>query len=151
MPRVTCLFGRNGAPLRVKRHARQSRWQSSVTRSGGSLTESQCQGARQVVDVCSQSAAALGVLGQTAAVFAGTNTICVSTSASYSGCPSGAAQRTTLPSTYAGKRVLLRRGESFGSIAPRNTDTGFQVGAFGTGSKPNVAGVIAGMQSGVAS
>ena len=83
-------------------------------------------------------------------VFANANTICVSTSASYSGCPAGAAQQTALPSSYAGKRVLLRRGESFGTIAPRNTDAGFQVGAFGTGSKPNVAGVYTGMSYGVA-
>jgi hypothetical protein len=76
-------------------------------------------------------------------VFAGTNTICVSTSATYTGCPTGAATQTTLPSAYAGKRVLLRRGESFGTIAPRNIDAGFQVGAYGTGAKPIVGGVRA--------
>ena len=84
-------------------------------------------------------------------VYSGTNTICVSPSANYTGCPSGAAQQTSLPSSYSGKRVLLHRGESFGTIAPSNTDAGFQVGAFGTGAKPNVAGVYTGMSYGVAS
>ena len=83
--------------------------------------------------------------------YAGTQTMCVSASSNYSGCPSGAALQTTLPTSYAGKRVLLRRGESFGSISPRNTDANFQVGAFGAGAKPIVSGVYTGMVSGVAS
>jgi hypothetical protein len=77
-------------------------------------------------------------------VFVGSNTLCVSASASYAGCPAGAATQTTLPTSYAGKRVLLRRGESFGAITPRATDSGFQVGAFGIGAKPNVTGVLTG-------
>lgn len=79
-----------------------------------------------------------------AAVFAGNATVCVSTSGNYSGCPAGALNQTSLPSSYAGKRVLLRRGESFGAITPRSTDSAFQVGAFGTGAKPNVTGVLTG-------
>jgi PKD domain len=73
--------------------------------------------------------------------YSGTNTVCVSPSASYSGCPSGAATQTTLPSSYAGKRVLLRRGESFGQVILRHTDDNVVVGAFGSGAKPRVARV----------
>jgi len=73
--------------------------------------------------------------------YAGTRTVCVSTTANYAGCPSGAAQQTALPTTYAGKRVLLRRGESFPTINVRHQDDDVQVGAFGTGAKPRVASV----------
>lgn len=83
--------------------------------------------------------------------YAGTRTVCVSPAARFAGCPAGAVQQTSLPSSYAGLRVLLNRGESFGGISPRNTDSGFQVGAYGTGSKPVVAGVNTGMVSGIAS
>lgn len=83
-------------------------------------------------------------------VYSGTNTICVSTSGNFTGAPAGAVQQTTLPSAYAGKRVLLRRGETFGSINPRNVDAGFQVGGFGAGNKPVVTGVFTGMVAGVA-
>ena len=77
-------------------------------------------------------------------VYAGASTVCVSTSANYTSCPSGALTQTGLPASYAGKRVLLRRGESFAAVQPLATDTGFQVGAFGTGAKPRVLGVAAG-------
>jgi hypothetical protein len=73
-----------------------------------------------------------------AAYYAGTRTVCVSTSANYAGCPSGAAQQTTLPSSLDGKRILLRRGESFAAILVRNEDDGVQVGAYGTGAKPRI-------------
>ena len=73
-----------------------------------------------------------------AAFYAGTRTVCVSSSANYAGCPSGAAQQTTLPSSLDGKRVLLRRGESFAAISVRNEDDGVQVGAYGTGAKPRI-------------
>ena len=86
-----------------------------------------------------------------ATAYAGTRTVCVSPAARYAGCPAGATQQTSLPSSYAGLRVLLNRGESFGGISPRNTDSGFQVGAYGTGAKPVVAGVNTGMVSGIAS
>ena len=84
-------------------------------------------------------------------VFSGANTICVSPSANYTGAPGGATLQTSLPSSYAGKRVLLHRGESFGSISPLNTDSGFQVGAYGTGADPIVTSVGTGMVSGVSS
>jgi hypothetical protein len=74
-------------------------------------------------------------------VWAGTDTVCVSPSANYSGCPSGAAQQTALPSRYDGKRVLLHRGESFGSVSIAAADDNAMIGAYGTGAKPSVQGV----------
>jgi hypothetical protein len=85
-----------------------------------------------------------------ATVYAGTNTVCVSTSSTFTGCPSGAAQQTSIPSPLTGKRVLLRRGETFASVNLRNTDNNFQIGAFGTGNKPTIGGLNAGMVGGVA-
>ncbi len=76
-------------------------------------------------------------------VFSGANTIYVSPSGSQADVPGGYTAVTTLPSSYAGKRVLLHRGESFGvGIDPLRTDSGFQVGAYpATGAKPIVTGV----------
>lgn len=85
-----------------------------------------------------------------AAVYAGTATVCVSASSNFAGCPSGAAHQTSIPSPLSGKRVLLRRGESFGSVGLRNTDNNFQIGAFGSGNKPTIGGLNAGMVGGVA-
>ena len=50
--------------------------------------------------------------------FSGANTICVSTSSTWTGdtpCPSGATQTTTMPSigSFENKRVMFRRGESW--------------------------------------
>lgn len=74
-------------------------------------------------------------------VYSGTNTVCVSPASNFSGCPSGAATQTTLPSSYAGKRVLLHRGESFGQVTIRHADDNVVVGAFGSGAKPRVTKV----------
>ena len=74
-------------------------------------------------------------------VYAGTSTVCVSTTSNFSGCPSGAATQTTLPSNYAGKRVLLRRGESFGAVAIRYHEDNVMVSTFGSGAKPRVQSV----------
>lgn len=81
--------------------------------------------------------------------YAGTNTICVGSTmpvAGQGGCPIGAATRTTLPSSteYTGKRVLLRRGDSFGSVSTFTNTNDAQVGAFGTGAAPNVSSVFLG-------
>ena len=73
--------------------------------------------------------------------YSGANTVCVSTSSNFAGCPSGAAMQATLPSSYAGKRVLLRGGESFGTVTIRNTDDNVIVGTFGGGAKPRVGRV----------
>jgi surface-anchored protein len=85
-----------------------------------------------------------------ASTYAGTRTVCVSPSSNYSGCPSGAALRTSLPSSYDGQRVLLRRGETFGTINIPSTDDGGQIAAYGTGAKPSVAGVYFGGSGSVA-
>jgi hypothetical protein len=79
-----------------------------------------------------------------ASVYAGTKTICVSGSGDYSGCPSGAAQQTTMPSGtgWNGKRVLLHKGESFGDISIQDGNVGVQVASYGSSSaKPVVSSV----------
>jgi PKD repeat protein len=80
------------------------------------------------------------------AAYAGTGTICVSAAANYAGCPSGASQVTALPSsaTFNGRRVLLRSGETFGSISIQHGSQNVQVGAYGTGAKPRVNSIVVG-------
>lgn len=80
-------------------------------------------------------------------VYAGTRTVCVSTSGYFADCPAGAAQQTVLPdsASYSGRRVLLRRGESFGTINIPHGASHVQIGAFGSGStKPTVSRVSIG-------
>ncbi len=77
-----------------------------------------------------------------ASVYSSANTTCVSTSASYTGCPAGAVRQTSLPTSYANKRVLLRRGESFGPINIGRADDGARLEPFGTGIKPTVERVF---------
>jgi hypothetical protein len=79
------------------------------------------------------------------AAYSGAKTVCVSTSANYAGCPAGAVQQTALPTEYSGKRVLLRRGETFGQVSVRYEDDNVQVGGFGSGTaKPRVNRVTVG-------
>jgi Repeat of unknown function (DUF5648) len=80
------------------------------------------------------------------AVYSGAGTVCVSAAANFSGCPTGASQVTALPSsaTFNGRRVLLRRGETFGSISIPHGSQNVQVGAFGTGAKPRVSSIVVG-------
>ena len=75
--------------------------------------------------------------------YAATKTICVSPSSNYTGCPSGAAQQTAMPSGtgWSGKRVLLHTGEKFGDISILDGNSAVQVGSYGTGAKPIVASV----------
>jgi len=61
------------------------------------------------------------VVSDPAVVYAGTNTICFSTSGTFAGCPTGATQTTTssfstaMTSLATGKRLLFRGGETFTS------------------------------------
>jgi PKD repeat protein len=71
-------------------------------------------------------------------VFSGSNTICVSTSGNYTGCPAGSVQQTSLPSVQSQKRILLRRGESFGAISINHGISNVLIGSFGSGNKPRV-------------
>lgn len=77
-------------------------------------------------------------------VFSGTKTICVSASGNFSGCPSGAAHVTTSTFTSAvghaapGRRVLLRRGDSFTGRAVLNGNGPGILGAYGSGASPKV-------------
>jgi hypothetical protein len=79
-------------------------------------------------------------------VYSGTGTVCVSAAANFAGCPNGASQLTALPSsaTFHGRRVLLRRGETFGTISISHGSENVQVGAFGTGAKPRVSSITVG-------
>ncbi len=79
-------------------------------------------------------------------VYAGAGTICVSAASNFSGCPSGASQVSALPAsgTFNNRRILLRRGETFGSISIQHGSENVQVGAFGTGAKPRVSSITVG-------
>ena len=81
------------------------------------------------------------------AIFSGTNTICFSTTGTFTGCPAGATQVTTSNFTTAintyqatNRRLLFRRGEVFtaASSARINTTGPGIVGAFGAGAAPIV-------------
>lgn len=79
-------------------------------------------------------------------VWSGTNTECYSTGTDMTGCPSGAAQNPSVSSwtticadLTAGKRVLLRRGDTWaaGSSCTMTSITGpGMLGAYGSGNKP---------------
>ena len=71
-------------------------------------------------------------------------TIVVSPSGDFAGAPAGAEQRTSLPATYAGRRVLLHRGESYPAIDLPGTADAVLLGTYGTGAKPQVASVFLG-------
>ncbi|MDQ7746432.1 PKD domain-containing protein [Hydrogenophaga pseudoflava] len=79
-------------------------------------------------------------------VYAGMATICVSTAGNFSDCPAGASRVAMVPgsSAFNGRRVLLRRGETFGSIEIGHGSQNVQVGAFGSGEKPRVNRVLVG-------
>lgn len=90
------------------------------------------------------------VVSDPATTYAGTNTVCVSTSSNFTGCPAGATQANALPSSYAGKRVLLRSGEQFGSVSLSGTDDNVLVATYGTGAKPRVQRINLGGSNSVA-
>ncbi|MGE8942932.1 PKD domain-containing protein [Leptospira interrogans] len=77
-----------------------------------------------------------------AMIFPGVRTICVSPSELFYGCPEGALRANQLPRTYAGKRVLLNRGESFGTISINRNSNDIIIGSYGIGPKPLVADVL---------
>ena len=73
--------------------------------------------------------------------YSGTNTVCVSPSSNYTGCPSGASQLTAMPTPADGKRYLLHAGESYGGISFNFVDN-WQLGRYGTGSDPAITSDI---------
>jgi hypothetical protein len=77
-----------------------------------------------------------------ATVFPDENTICVSATGSFAGCPKGALRETQPPRTYANKRVLLNRGETFGTISVNRNNDGMIIGSYGEGPKPIVQSVF---------
>lgn len=82
--------------------------------------------------------------------FTGNLTRCVSTSGNFSGCPTGAEQVTSsnfptqltwLFSSNGPRRVLFRRDETFvnsGGSTVNNRSGPFTIGAYGTGTNPEV-------------
>ena len=87
------------------------------------------------------------------AVFAGSNTVCVSNSGDLTGCPSGADTSTNsnfvtaLSANLAThKRILFKRGDTFTSAtsAAITVDGPGIIGAFGTGAAPVVQKIGAG-------
>jgi PKD repeat protein len=84
-------------------------------------------------------------------VYAGSNTICISSSGNFTGAPAGAQQVTTssfdagLSHYTGGRRVLFRRGESFNSSGMTFSNSqlpgGGIIGAFGQGSNPDSRGI----------
>jgi hypothetical protein len=72
--------------------------------------------------------------------FSGTNTVCVSTSGTFTGCPAGATQTTSSDfdatcQTGAGKRTLYRRGETFDSSVKKTFASAVgRIGVFGAGT-----------------
>lgn len=75
--------------------------------------------------------------------FSGTNTVCVSSSGTFTGCPSGATQTTSSDAdaniqTGATKRTLFNRGETFTFDTVKNFNSAgpTQVGAYGSGAAP---------------
>ncbi|MEF3692483.1 MAG: PKD domain-containing protein [Candidatus Moraniibacteriota bacterium] len=86
--------------------------------------------------------------------YVGTNTTCISTGTDFTGCPSGAIQVTTndlsnFPSyTTSGKRVLLKRGNSWNTQTDLYPDyptatSDVYIGAFGSCASPDAMGICA--------
>ncbi|MFI2811338.1 DUF5011 domain-containing protein [Microbulbifer sp. YPW16] len=75
------------------------------------------------------------------------STICVSPAGDYNGCPAGAVQASDLPATgeYAGKRVLLHAGESFGRICTDYGEGNITIDRYGEGARPVVEDVRIGV------
>jgi hypothetical protein len=81
-------------------------------------------------------------------VFGGTNTVCVSTSGTFTGCPSGAITNTTSSFVTAlnyidssHKRLLFNRGETWTSTSSKTivTSGAGVIGSYGTGISPIVS------------
>ncbi len=78
-------------------------------------------------------------------VFAGSDTVCVSTSGNFDGCPSGAMEVTGNQFSNqigAGRRVLLRRGEQWSSDngwSIPGSASGGVLGAYGEGEAPRLS------------
>lgn len=71
-------------------------------------------------------------------VFAGTNTICISTSGNFTGAPAGCTQRTssTIGTVSSDKRFLFFTDESFATVDIPMGVSNIIVGSYGSGAKP---------------
>lgn len=75
-------------------------------------------------------------------VFPGEKTICISPSAKFAGCPAKASRGTRLPVIPSDRRVLLNRGETYGTISINRNSDNIVVGSYGSGPKPVVEQVF---------
>jgi hypothetical protein len=84
-------------------------------------------------------------------VYSGTNTVCISRTTDLTGCPAG-AQQVANAGSWSGfqsnKRYLLRAGQDFTSLGDVSLGqflvsgvVNFQLGSFGSGSKPRIGSV----------
>jgi hypothetical protein len=84
-------------------------------------------------------------------IFAGTDTICMSTGSDFTGCPSGAKTVSTnnfsdiKDHIAANRRILLRRGDSWSTADSIRLGTAdpLSIGAFGTCQNPDLRGICA--------
>ncbi|MFV8784049.1 DUF5011 domain-containing protein [Microbulbifer sp. SA54] len=78
------------------------------------------------------------------------NTLCVSPSGNYDGCPAGAQQRARMPDVggFSGKRVLLHAGETHGDICIGYAEKNVTVDRYGAGSRPIVPLIVTGVDTG---
>lgn len=74
--------------------------------------------------------------------YSATDTICVSATANWDGCPDGAIHTTDspLPGEYSGKRVLYQRGSDsvYGNIAIQYSEKNVTIDTYGEGARPTV-------------
>ena len=82
-------------------------------------------------------------------VYSGTNTVCMSSTGNFTGCPAGATQDTTTVfsdiTTHLGtnKRILLCRGDSWSETGVLAIGgTGMTIGAYGAGASPDERGIF---------
>jgi len=77
--------------------------------------------------------------------YSAADTLCVSTSGNFEGCPAGSDQSTQLPEpdAYSGRQVLLRTGDIFDPICIDYTASGVRVAPFGSpdDGRPVVNGI----------
>jgi hypothetical protein len=78
--------------------------------------------------------------------YSGTNTICLSRNTDHTGAPAGASLQNNVsswPSEVSNRRYLLHAGQDFSSLGTWEfgTVSDIQVGVYGSGAKPIVAGI----------
>lgn len=106
--------------------------------------------ARDASGGSSEAAVTINVVSADAA-FSGNNTVCISKSSDFNGCPAGAQQISSAiswPAFQSGKRYLLRAGHDFTSLGEVSLGqfltsgiADFQLSSFGAGAKPRLGNI----------